>query len=296
VRYLFFVALIAWALKCVKFLRRGEQGGVIRLGGMMGDWSNPLGPGIYWIWWPVDTLYRWNVFTGQQDLIGAEGKAVDDIRSGYEGLVRVRGKLWRATSNQKILHGHNVCVVGSDGLNLRVESGPVESAPEVRAEHSVLVPQDVGTAATIVGLEAVLLVLGSGYWVLGFYAVYLDFSYGISRREILGGAILHAVLAVGLLMIAAALGLQKLRTWARLASLSFAGVVACGLVFGFARAFAPEWAIAAILALVFVIPQLWVFLCLLRPKVGRAFAEAKSLNYDIEYVQQPLPGPRIPLD
>lgn len=293
-RYVLFVALIAWAFYCVKVLRTGEQGVVLRLGRMLGDYSNPLGPGIHWIWWPVDTLYRWNIFNGQQDLMRAEGKALDNIHPGREGLVRIKGKFWRATSCQEIPSGQNLCVVGSDGPNLRVESGPA-----VSAKHLVLVPQEVGAASTIVGGEAVLLVLGSGFWVLAFYSVWLDPSSGISRREILGGAIYHVVLALGLTMIAAALGLRKLRTWARLASLSFVGAIAFGLlagVFALARAFPRDWAIWAILGLPFVVIQGWVFLCLFRPKVRQAFAEAESLNADVEYVQQASSGPRMPLD
>src|SRR5262249_35701859 len=49
---------------------------------------------------------------------------------GHEGLIRIKGKLWRATSNQEIPYGQNVHVVGNDGLNLRVEVGPIIKSQE----------------------------------------------------------------------------------------------------------------------------------------------------------------------
>ena len=97
---------------------------------MITDWSTPLGPGIRWVWWPVEMLVRWNVFTGEEDLRGAQGEALDDIGGGRDGLVRVVGKQWRATIDQKIPHGQNICVIGNDGLNLRVEAGPALKSKE----------------------------------------------------------------------------------------------------------------------------------------------------------------------
>ena len=60
------VVLLVWVVSSIKFVRKTKQGAVIRLGRMITKWSEPLGPGIKWVWWPVETLVRWNVSTGQQ--------------------------------------------------------------------------------------------------------------------------------------------------------------------------------------------------------------------------------------
>jgi len=72
----------------------------------------------------LERIYR------STNLIGAEGEAQDGIRKGHEGLIRIKGKLWRATSNQEIPYGQNVHVVGNDGLNLRLEVGPIIKSKE----------------------------------------------------------------------------------------------------------------------------------------------------------------------
>jgi regulator of protease activity HflC (stomatin/prohibitin superfamily) len=116
--------LLIWALYCVKVLKRNERGVVLRLGKMMCDWSQPLGPGIHWVWWPVEMLYRGNVFAGQEHVLGAEGQALDEIREEQVGMVQVAGKQWLATASERIPYGQNVRVVGVDGVHLRVEPGP----------------------------------------------------------------------------------------------------------------------------------------------------------------------------
>lgn len=116
---------LLWLWHCLKFLRKNEQGIVMRLGRLLNDLSTPMGPGVHWIWWPVDMLIRWSVFSGQEGLLGASGEAIGVMTDKDPFcLVRVSGKLWRATAGQEIAGGQKVRIVGYDGLNLLVEPGP----------------------------------------------------------------------------------------------------------------------------------------------------------------------------
>jgi len=119
------VLLPIWALYSLKFLKSNERGMILRLGKLMTDYSHPLAPGFHWVWWPIDTLYRWKIFTGEEQgqLMGAEGEARDTLGEGRPGLVSIAGKLWMATSSEPIQFGQNVRVVGFDGGNLRVAMG-----------------------------------------------------------------------------------------------------------------------------------------------------------------------------
>jgi membrane-bound serine protease (ClpP class) len=58
------------------------------------------------------------VFAGAESMIGALGEAREPIAP--EGLVFVKGALWKATSTSEIPEGAAVKVVGRDGLSLRV--------------------------------------------------------------------------------------------------------------------------------------------------------------------------------
>ncbi len=59
--------------------------------------------------------------TGKEEMIGAVGKVVEDLDP--EGLIKVRGELWKAVSKDGSLIkvGEKVRVVGMDGLTLIVE-------------------------------------------------------------------------------------------------------------------------------------------------------------------------------
>jgi hypothetical protein len=134
------VLLPTWAVCSVKFLKSNERGIVMRLGKLMSDFSQPLGPGFHLAWWPIDTLIRWNVYTGEEQIIGAEGEARDMLGDGRAVLVSIAGKQWMATSSEPIALGKNVRVVGFDGPKLQVvlENHP-RSAKEIANERIVTI-------------------------------------------------------------------------------------------------------------------------------------------------------------
>ena len=49
------VFALFWALTCLKILKEWERGVILRLGRML---PQPKGPGLIWIWWPIDRLLR----------------------------------------------------------------------------------------------------------------------------------------------------------------------------------------------------------------------------------------------
>jgi len=63
----------------------------------------------------------WKNQTGPEEMIGAQGTVVTPLPGGAEGMIRVRGELWRAISNQPVPEGKPVRVVRMDGLKLYVE-------------------------------------------------------------------------------------------------------------------------------------------------------------------------------
>jgi regulator of protease activity HflC (stomatin/prohibitin superfamily) len=50
-----FVVVLVFVLNCIKILKEWERGVVLRLGRMLPE---PKGPGLVWIWWPIETLMR----------------------------------------------------------------------------------------------------------------------------------------------------------------------------------------------------------------------------------------------
>jgi len=71
------------------------------------------------------------VTTGAEALVGAKGEAREELAP--EGLVFVRGALWRAVANgSPIPVGSQVRVVGRKGLQLQVvagDAGPKDAGP-----------------------------------------------------------------------------------------------------------------------------------------------------------------------
>jgi membrane-bound serine protease (ClpP class) len=59
------------------------------------------------------------VVSGRENMLGADGEALEDIER--EGWARVRGENWRVVSARPLACGQKVRVVGIDGLTLRVE-------------------------------------------------------------------------------------------------------------------------------------------------------------------------------
>lgn len=59
--------------------------------------------------------------TGYEGLIGQKGVVVKDILKGETGVVKIKGELWKAKSDQEIRKGEEIVVKGVEGLILKVE-------------------------------------------------------------------------------------------------------------------------------------------------------------------------------
>ena len=71
---------------------------------------------------------KWKQVTGREEMIGAQGVVIEPVGNGHdspEGMIRIHGELWRATSTQPVAEGKSVRVLRIDGLKLYVE--PIES-------------------------------------------------------------------------------------------------------------------------------------------------------------------------
>jgi membrane-bound serine protease (ClpP class) len=68
---------------------------------------------------------KWKQVTGPEEMIGSEGVVTEPLGNGSDGMIRIHGELWRATSTQPVAEGKSVRVLRIDGLKLYVE--PLES-------------------------------------------------------------------------------------------------------------------------------------------------------------------------
>jgi membrane-bound serine protease (ClpP class) len=68
---------------------------------------------------------KWKQATGPEEMIGSEGIVIEPVGDGYDGMIRIHGELWRATSTQPVAEGKSVRVLRIDGLKLYVE--PLDS-------------------------------------------------------------------------------------------------------------------------------------------------------------------------
>ncbi len=64
---------------------------------------------------------KWKTATGKEELLGEEGIVTIAVPSGGEGMIRVHGELWRASSRENIPVDAKVRVLRIDGLKLDVE-------------------------------------------------------------------------------------------------------------------------------------------------------------------------------
>jgi membrane-bound serine protease (ClpP class) len=71
---------------------------------------------------------EWKTTTGREEMIGAEGIAVSGLSAGAEGMIRVHGELWRASSAQSVPAGAAVRVLRVEGLKLEVEPAQASAA------------------------------------------------------------------------------------------------------------------------------------------------------------------------
>jgi membrane-bound serine protease (ClpP class) len=64
---------------------------------------------------------KWKTSTGKEEMLGAEGVVTSAVPVNGEGMVRVHGELWRATSKDSLPEGTRVRVRRVEGLKLDVE-------------------------------------------------------------------------------------------------------------------------------------------------------------------------------
>ncbi|HKF25989.1 MAG TPA: nodulation protein NfeD [Candidatus Acidoferrum sp.] len=64
---------------------------------------------------------KWKPATGAEELVGAQGVAAAGLQGGVEGMIRIHGESWRATSAEDVAAGSPVRVLRVDGLKLHVE-------------------------------------------------------------------------------------------------------------------------------------------------------------------------------
>jgi membrane-bound serine protease (ClpP class) len=64
---------------------------------------------------------KWRPATGREELLGEQGVVVSALPAGSEGMIRIHGELWRATSSVPVPEGQPVRVLRIDGLRLAVE-------------------------------------------------------------------------------------------------------------------------------------------------------------------------------
>jgi membrane-bound serine protease (ClpP class) len=64
---------------------------------------------------------KWKTATGKEELLGSEGIVTSPLSANGEGMVRVHGELWRATSKENLPEGTRVRVRRVQGLKLDVE-------------------------------------------------------------------------------------------------------------------------------------------------------------------------------
>ena len=70
---------------------------------------------------------KWKTATGKEELLGEEGTVTIALSGAGEGMIRVHGELWRASSQEALQVGTRVRVLRVDGLKLEVEPLPKES-------------------------------------------------------------------------------------------------------------------------------------------------------------------------
>jgi membrane-bound serine protease (ClpP class) len=73
---------------------------------------------------------KWKTATGKEELLGEEGVVTIAVPRGGEGMIRVHGELWRASSRDEIQVGTRVRVLQVDGLKLEVEPLPAGATIE----------------------------------------------------------------------------------------------------------------------------------------------------------------------
>jgi membrane-bound serine protease (ClpP class) len=73
---------------------------------------------------------KWKTATGKEELMGEAGVVTIALGAGGEGMIRIHGELWRASSKENIPAGAKVRVLRVDGLKLDVEPLPAGTSIE----------------------------------------------------------------------------------------------------------------------------------------------------------------------
>lgn len=73
---------------------------------------------------------KWKPSTGPEEMVGEVGTVVKVVPAAGEGMIRLRGELWRAFSSQPIPEGKSVKVLKVEGL--RVQVAPTEPSVDAR--------------------------------------------------------------------------------------------------------------------------------------------------------------------
>jgi membrane-bound serine protease (ClpP class) len=64
---------------------------------------------------------KWKSSTGREELLGEQGVVTTAVPAGGEGMIRIHGELWRASSKEDIQQGTAVRVLRVNGLKLEIE-------------------------------------------------------------------------------------------------------------------------------------------------------------------------------
>jgi membrane-bound serine protease (ClpP class) len=70
---------------------------------------------------------KWKSSTGREELLGEHGVVTTAVPAGGEGMIRIHGELWRATSTSDLQPGTTVKILRVAGLRLAIEAATVSA-------------------------------------------------------------------------------------------------------------------------------------------------------------------------
>jgi membrane-bound serine protease (ClpP class) len=70
---------------------------------------------------------KWKSSTGREELLGEHGVVTTAVPAGGEGMIRIHGELWRATSTSDLQPGTTVKILRVAGLKLAIEAATVSA-------------------------------------------------------------------------------------------------------------------------------------------------------------------------
>jgi membrane-bound serine protease (ClpP class) len=74
---------------------------------------------------------KWKPAVGAEEMLAERGIAIEGLKSGVEGMIRIHGETWRAIATQDVPAGATVRVRRIEGLKLFVEPASAQSAAQV---------------------------------------------------------------------------------------------------------------------------------------------------------------------